>query len=95
MTIEFNQTPLDDMIVVEMIDEVHGRIKLPEWQKYLRGRVIAVGPGAPLYTGGRGPMECRIGDVVTFAPTAGMDTEFTPGNKIRMMHDTDVDSVLA
>lgn len=95
MTIEFKQQPLDDMIVVELASEhaAKGAIKLPDWQRYLRGTVIAAGPGAPLYTGGRGPMECKVGDVVTFSPTAGMDTEIGVGNKIRLMRDLDVDTV--
>lgn len=93
MTIEFNQTPLDDMVVVEMIQTTPDVIKLPEWQKYMKGKVIAVGPGKPLYTGGRGPMECKVGDIVTFSPTAGMDSDFGVGNKVRMMHDDDVDTI--
>jgi chaperonin GroES len=82
------------MIVVEMdaAPDSHGRIKLPDWQKYLRGTVIAVGPGKALYTGGRGPMACKVGDKVSFAPTTGMDIELGKvGNAIRMMRDQDVD----
>jgi chaperonin GroES len=95
VTIEFKQQPLDDMIVVQMDSEhaAKGMIKLPDWQRYLKGTVLAVGPGVPLYTGGRGPMECKVGDRVTFAPTAGMDTEYGVGQKIRMMHDIDVDTI--
>ena len=42
--------------------------------------------------GGRAPMETRVGDIVTFAATAGMDTDYGVGRKIRMMHDEDVDT---
>lgn len=94
MTTEFKQIPLDDMIVVELITNTKGRIKLPDWQKYLEGRVLAIGPGRPLYTGGRGPMECAVGDKVTFPPTAGMDTDYGVGKPVRMMRDVDVDTVL-
>lgn len=94
--IEFAQIPLNDMLVIRL-DEEHaakGRIKLPEWQKYLRGTVIAAGPGRALYTGGRGPMSCRVGDKVSFAPTAGMDVDYgRVGASIRMMRDPDVDCV--
>lgn len=94
--IEFTQILINDMIVVALDegDASKGRIKLPDWQKYLRGTVLAVGPGKPLYTGGRGPMECRVGDKVSFAPTTGMDVEYGKvGNSIRMMRDPDVDCI--
>lgn len=87
--------PIDDMLVVRLDAEPASKsvIKLPEWQKYLTGTVVAAGPGAPLYTGGRAPMECRVGDKVSFAPTAGMDTDYGVGNSVRMMRDSDVDAV--
>ena len=46
----FNRKLLDDMIAVELLGEpaAKGRIKLPDWQKYLRGTVIATGPGRML-----------------------------------------------
>jgi chaperonin GroES len=94
--IEFKEIPINDMIVVEMDEEsaAKGRIKLPDWQRYLRGTVLAVGPGRPLYTGGRGPMECRVGNKISFATTTGMDVEYGQiGNSIRMMRDVDVDAV--
>ena len=92
---EFRRYLLDDMIVVELIGEpaAKGRIKLPDWEKFLRGTVIAVGPGRMLPEGKRAPMETKVGDVVTFPPTAGMDTDFGGGRAIRMMRDPDVDTV--
>lgn len=93
--IKFNQQLLDDFIVVALIGEPasKGMIKLPDWQRFLRGEVTAVGPGRMLPFGGRAPMECKVGDIVTFAATAGMDTDYGVGRKIRMMHDTDVDTI--
>jgi hypothetical protein len=38
-------------------------------------------------------METKVGDVVTFAATAGMDTDYGVGRKVRMMHDEDVDTI--
>jgi chaperonin GroES len=95
VTIEFKQQLLDDMIVVAMIDTParEMRIKLPDWQRTLRGEVTAVGPGRMLPYGGRAPMECKVGDIVTFSATAGMETEYGVAKKIRMMRDTDVDAV--
>lgn len=93
--IDFRQQLLDDFIVVALIDTPAGemRIKLPDWQRTLRGEVTAAGPGRMLPFGGRAPMECKVGDVVTFAATAGMDTDYGVGRKIRMMKDVDVDSI--
>lgn len=93
--ISFNQKLLDDFVVVALIDVPAGemRIKLPDWQRTLRGEVVATGPGRMLPFGGRAPMETKVGDVVTFAATAGMDTDYGVGRKIRMMKDGDVDTV--
>lgn len=95
MTIEFKQTLLDDMIVVALLEEpaAKGRIKLPDWQRTLRGEVTATGPGRMLPFGGRAPMETRVGDIVTFAATAGMDSDFGIGRKVRLMRDVDVDAI--
>ena len=95
MSIEFKQQLLDDFIVVALIDTPANemRIKLPDWQRTLRGEVVATGPGRMLPMGDRAPMETKVGDVVTFAATAGMDSDFGVGRKVRMMRDVDVDSV--
>jgi co-chaperonin GroES (HSP10) len=95
VTIEFRQVLLDDFIAVALIDTPASemRIKLPDWQRTLRGRVIASGPGRMLPFGNRAPLETKIGDVVTFAATAGMDADFGVGRKVRMMKDVDVDTV--
>lgn len=94
MSIE-SKTLLDDMIAVELDSEpaAKGRIKLPDWQKYLRGTVVSVGPGRPLYTGGRAPMLCSVGSKVSFSPTAGMDADLGLGHPVRLMKDSDVDCV--
>ena len=93
--IEFRQRLLDDMIAVALIGEsaAKGVIKLPDWQKYLRGTVIAVGPGRMLPEGGRAPMETAVGDVVTFSPTAGMESDYGVGRPVRLMRDVDVDTI--
>ena len=94
MSIETKQL-LDDMIAVRLDTEpaAKGRIKLPDWQKYLRGTVVAAGPGAPTYAGGRKPMACQVGNLVSFPPTAGMDADLGVGSPIRLMRDEDVDCV--
>jgi chaperonin GroES len=80
---------------VELLDKAEGVIKLPDWQRTLRGEVIAVGPGRMLPLGERAPMECRVGDTVSFAATAGMDSDYGVGKRIRLMRDSDVDAVVS
>jgi chaperonin GroES len=86
---------MDDMIAVTLLDKAEGVVKLPDWQRILRGEVVAVGPGRMLQFGERAPMECSVGDTVTFAATAGMDADFGVGRKVRLMRDTDVDAVVS
>jgi co-chaperonin GroES (HSP10) len=95
MTIEFRQLLMNDLIAVALLDKAEGMIKLPDWQRILKGEVVAVGPGRMLPLGERAPMECRVGDIITFAATAGMDSDYGVGKKIRLMRDTDVDTVAA
>ena len=41
-----------------------------------RGRVVAVGNGRPLYSGGYEDLVVSVGDVVQFAKTAGTEIEY-------------------
>jgi chaperonin GroES len=92
--IDFSQRLLDDLIAVALLDKAEGVIRLPDWQRILRGEVVAVGPGRMLPLGERAPMECRVGDIVSFSATAGMDAEYGVGKKVRLMKDVDVDAVI-
>lgn len=91
--IDFSQQLLDDLIAVALLDKAEGVIKLPDWQRTLRGIVVAVGPGRMLPLGERAPMETKLNDIVSFGATAGMDSDYGVGKKIRLMRDTDVDTV--
>lgn len=91
--IDFSQRLLDDLIAVALLDKAEGMIKLPDWQRILKGEVVAVGPGRMLPLGERASMECRIGDTVSFSATAGMDSSYGVGKNIRLMRDTDVDAI--
>jgi chaperonin GroES len=94
MTVDFTQTPVGDLIAVELAAAPRDqRILLPDWQRTLEGTVVAVGPGAPLTTGALGPMTCRVGDHVLFGAATGMESVYK-GATIRIMRDTDVDAVL-
>lgn len=92
--VDFKSLPMSDFIVVQMEQEPATTIKLPDWQRILRGEVIAVGPGRMLSSGARAPMACEKGNRITFAATAGMDSVFQ-GAPVRLMHDSDVDAVIA
>lgn len=94
MTIEFVQQLLEDFIIVQMAEEVKSTIKLTQWQRTLRGTVLAAGPGKLTYKGTRLPMTTQVGDLVTFAATAGMDSSYGAHVRVRMMRDSDVDAVL-
>jgi chaperonin GroES len=93
MSLEFRQLLMNDLIAVHLLDKAEGRIKLPDWQRILRGEVVAVGPGRMLPLGERAPMETKVGDIVTFSATAGMDSSYGVGKAIRIMRDSDVDCV--
>lgn len=90
---EFNKVLLDDFIVVQMA-EVTGTIKLPDWQRALEGRVIAAGPGKMAYSGNLLAMDCKVGDLVMFQATAGMDMAYAGKTNVRLMRDADVDMIL-
>ena len=92
--VNFSQQLLDDLIAVALLDKAESVIKLPDWQRILRGEVVAAGPGRMLPLGERAPMECHVGDIVSFAATAGMDADYGVGKKVRLMRDTDVDAVI-
>lgn len=94
---EFRQKLLDDLIVVEMLTESasKGGIAHVDYRRPMRGRVVAIGPGKLLPFGVRVEMECKVGDTVAFAPTAGMDMSYGIGKSARIMRDSDVDAVLA
>jgi chaperonin GroES len=93
--VDFSQRLLDDLIAVALLDKTDGMIKLPDWQRTLRGEVVAVGPGRMLPLGERAPMECRVGDKISFSAAAGMDSSYGVGKAIRIMRDSDADAVLA
>jgi len=93
MATEFRQQLLNELIAVALLDKAEGVIKLPDWQRTLRAEVIAVGPGRMLPLGERAPMETKVGDIVTFAATAGMDSSYGVGKSIRIMRDSDADCV--
>jgi chaperonin GroES len=92
--VEFTQKLIGDMIAVEPEAKPPGKVLLPDWQRTLRGKVIAVGPGAPLYNGKTAPMQCQVGDTIVFGAATGMESQYK-GALIRIMRDSDADAVVA
>lgn len=90
---EFAQRLMGDLIAVEP-DRVDAKSKilLPDWQRILRGTVLATGPGRMLVSGKQAPMACSVGDRVIFGAATGMESSYR-GTMIRVMHDEDVDAV--
>jgi co-chaperonin GroES (HSP10) len=93
MALEFRQKLMSDLVAVALLDKAEGKVLLPDWQRILRGEVVAVGPGRMLPLGECAPMETNVGDIVTFAATAGMDSSYGVGKAIRIMRDSDIDCV--
>lgn len=89
---EYRQKLMEDLVAVEMLDEPEGRVRLPDWQRTLRGRVVAVGPGRTLAQGASAPMACHVGELVSFGAAVGMESVYD-GMKLRLMHDSDIDAV--
>lgn len=92
--VEFKQQLVGDLVAIQPDDvDLQTVIKLPDWQRNLRGTVLAVGPGAPLPGGGFKPMECQVGDRVVFGAASGMESRYQH-TLIRIMRDDDIDIVL-
>ena len=71
-----NLVPLDNRVVVELIEEdsvTPGGIILSDKSKGkpTRGKVLAVGPGKWQEGGGRFPMTLKVGDTVVFSSYSG------------------------
>lgn len=92
--VKFTQKLIGDMIAVEPETQPRGsKVLLPDWRRTLRGVVIAVGPGAPLYNGKTAPMQCQVGDTIVFGAATGMESQYK-GVQIRVMRDSDADAVV-
>lgn len=89
----FSMELLDDLVAVLLDEPETGRVRLPDWQRSLSGRVIGVGPGRPLENGTRAPMSVAEKDKVSFGAAVGMESMYN-GHRIRVMRDKDIDMVL-
>src|SRR5882672_1151838 len=83
---------LGDLVAIRP-EEIKQTILLPDWQRALKGFVIATGPGKMLTNGSIAPMDLQAGDYVSFGATSGMESMFNGAN-IRIMRESDVDMVI-
>ena len=90
----FQSECVRDLIAVRPEEVKPGKVVLPDWQRTLKGIVLAVGPGKPNRNGvGLAPMECQVGDYIQFGAAVGMESMYD-GAMIRIMRDGDADLVL-
>jgi len=86
--------PLDDRVVVELIDAEEttaGGIVLPETakEKPQLGTVVAVGPGKLLDSGNRGEVAVAVGDRVYFGKYGGVEQELN-GKDVKILREGEI-----
>ena len=86
--------PLDDRVVIERLEpeeKTSGGIVLPDAakEKPKQGKVIAVGPGKVLESGGRAKPAVKAGDKVLFTSYAGTEVK-VDGKELLIMKVEDV-----
>ena len=86
--------PLDDRVVIEVLEaesKTAGGIVLPDSakEKPQKGKVVAVGPGHVLDSGGHAKLEIKKGDIVLFSKYGGNEVEIK-GKDCRIMNETDI-----
>jgi chaperonin GroES len=85
--------PTDDHVIIkrETPAEVVNGIHIPSQaqNKPQEGIVVAIGPGAPLKSGGRRPVDLKVNDRVLFGRYSGCEME-VEGDTLLIMHESDV-----
>jgi chaperonin GroES len=86
--------PLDDRVVVELIDAEEttaGGIVLPDTakEKPQLGTVVAVGPGKLLDNGNRGELSVVVGDRVYFGKYGGVEQELN-GKDVKILRESEI-----
>lgn len=89
-----NLKPLGDRLIVEPIEQEEitaSGIVLPETakEKPMRGKVLAIGPGARKEDGSRSAMDVSTGDTVLYAKYGGVEVKLE-NKKYLILKETDV-----
>lgn len=92
-------TPLADHVVVlpdAAKETTEGGLVIPDSAKEvpMRGRVLAIGPGAVLPGIGSVPMTVAVGQAVLFGRYAGVEV-LLDGEQVRIMREEDILGILA
>lgn len=91
--------PLGNRVLVEP-QEVENKtssgilLSSPKNQRTQRGTVVAVGRGAISMSGEVIPMEVEEGEEVVFNKTEGIEMESDDGEKVILLHESDIFCVL-
>jgi chaperonin GroES len=93
-----NLKPLGDRLIVEPIEQEETTVSgiiLPESakEKPMKGKVLAVGPGARKDDGSRAAMDVAVGDVVLYAKYGGTEIKID-SNKYLILRESDVLAIL-
>lgn len=91
---DLNIRPLDDRIVLELIEadeKTAGGILLPDTARTRpqQGKVLAVGPGKLDDKGARTPVAVKVGDTVYFARYGGSEVELQ-GKEYKILRESDI-----
>jgi chaperonin GroES len=86
--------PLEDRVVIQQIEaeeKTSGGIVLPDTakEKPQRGKVLAVGPGKLLDSGGRAEINLKEGDEVLFGKYSGTDIKID-GQEVKILRESDI-----
>ena len=91
--------PLGDRVLVERLEDEEqksdGGIIIPDTakEKPVKGKIVAVGPGAVQEDGKRTPMEVKEGDTVLFGKYGGTDIKID-GKEMLIMNERDVLAII-
>ena len=91
--------PLGDRVIIERIEDSEqksaGGIIIPDTakEKPVKGKVVAVGPGAIQEDGKRASMEVKAGDMVLYGKYAGTEMK-VEGKEVLIMRESEILAVL-
>ena len=93
--------PCQDLLIIEVLPAetvTKAGLIIPEIarERPLIGVVLAAGPGKMRADGSLIPMDCKVGDWVTFSPYANMEMLFDPiqGINYKIVHDDHIVGII-
>jgi len=94
----FSLRPLHDRVVIQRLESEEvtaGGLIIPDTakEKPIKGKVLAIGPGARNDNGQLTPMDIKVGDCVLFGKWSGTESKID-GIDIVIMKESDILAVL-